>query len=300
MDFGFTLLLNLSIEENMDDDNNLVVRNMTRAELDQAVEWAASEGWNPGLNDAEHFYRTDPKGFFIALVGGKPAGSISAVRYDDTFGFIGFYIVLPELRGHRIGVELGDRALEYLGDRNIGIDGVEKKIKNYEFRGFHFAYNNTRYEWPAGEPDSPAHSSVPLSAVPFEEIADYDSRFFPVRREAFLSSWINQQDGASLGIVEGPELKGYGVIRKCRKGHKIGPLFADNPAIADSLFISLTESVPEGEPVYLDVPAVNSSAMAFAEKYGMKPVFKTARMYNRRVPEIETAGIFGITTFELG
>jgi hypothetical protein len=32
-------------------DKNIVVRNMTRAELDIAVEWAATEGWNPGQRD---------------------------------------------------------------------------------------------------------------------------------------------------------------------------------------------------------------------------------------------------------
>jgi len=30
----------------------LVIRQMTRAELDLLVEWTADEGWNPGLNDA--------------------------------------------------------------------------------------------------------------------------------------------------------------------------------------------------------------------------------------------------------
>jgi|WetSurMetagenome_2_1015567.scaffolds.fasta_scaffold00304_18 hypothetical protein len=279
---------------------NIEIRNMTKAELDIAVGWAAAEGWNPGLHDAEHFYKTDPNGFFIALIDGKAVGSISAVRYDETFGFIGFYIVLPELRGRRIGIDLSDRATERLGSRVVGIDGVEKKIKNYEFRGYHFAYNNIRYEWTARKLPAPAYTAAPLSSVPFGEIADYDLRFFPVKRETFLSSWINQEEGASLGIVEGRKLRGYGVIRRCITGYKIGPLFADSSLLAENLFISLTSSVPEGEPVYLDVPAVNAGAVALAEGYGMKPVFKTARMYKGNAPAVEINGIFGVTTFELG
>ena len=39
---------------------------MNRDELDVAVEWAAKEGWNPGLNDAQVFWDTDPEGF-VAL-----------------------------------------------------------------------------------------------------------------------------------------------------------------------------------------------------------------------------------------
>ena len=33
--------------------NGLATRNMTRAEVDELVGWAAAEGWNPGLHDAE-------------------------------------------------------------------------------------------------------------------------------------------------------------------------------------------------------------------------------------------------------
>lgn len=90
------------------------------------------------------------------------------------------------------------------------------------------------------------------------------------------------------------------MIRKCRTGYKVGPLFADSAQLADSLFISLTSSVPEGDPVYLDVPAANDEAVGLAGRYGMKPVFKTARMYSGNAPAIDINGTFGITTFELG
>ncbi len=36
--------------------NQLVIRNMTRPELDELVDWAAHEGWNPGIHDAELFW----------------------------------------------------------------------------------------------------------------------------------------------------------------------------------------------------------------------------------------------------
>ena len=35
--------------------DQLHIRNMTRAELDVLVEWAANEGWNPGVNDVDLF-----------------------------------------------------------------------------------------------------------------------------------------------------------------------------------------------------------------------------------------------------
>jgi hypothetical protein len=36
--------------------NGYHVRPATRAELDRMVDWAAAEGWNPGLADADPFW----------------------------------------------------------------------------------------------------------------------------------------------------------------------------------------------------------------------------------------------------
>ena len=41
-------------------NSELEIRNMTRPEVDQLVDWAAREGWNPGLHDAELFWAHRP------------------------------------------------------------------------------------------------------------------------------------------------------------------------------------------------------------------------------------------------
>ena len=38
--------------------DDMRIRGMTRDELDTLVEWAAREGWNPGLDDAEVFWNS--------------------------------------------------------------------------------------------------------------------------------------------------------------------------------------------------------------------------------------------------
>ena len=42
---------------------DFIIRRMNRDEVSLAIEWAADEGWNPGLHDAECFYVADPDGF---------------------------------------------------------------------------------------------------------------------------------------------------------------------------------------------------------------------------------------------
>ena len=48
---------------------------MSATEFDLAVEWAAREGWNPGLNDALAFRAADPAGFLVGLKDGVPLTS---------------------------------------------------------------------------------------------------------------------------------------------------------------------------------------------------------------------------------
>lgn len=274
------------------------IRKMSREEVEFAVEMAAAEGWNPGIHDGELFYDTDPEGFFIAEVAGKPVGCASAVAYDDSFGFLGLYVVKPEFRKKGVGAKLTEKCLEYMGNRNIGLDGVVENEKKYQkvmkFRSF---YSNLRFEG-KGEGEVP-DGLVEISAVPFESLMEYDRQMFPVPRPGFLEKWIKQPDSYAFAAVEAGKLKGYGVIRKCRKGYKIGPLFADDRMTAEKIFLALKASVP-GEAVYLDVPEPNRKAMELAEKYGMNVMFKTIRMYSRGEPEIKLEQVYGVTSFELG
>ena len=277
------------------------IRNISRSEMDQLVDWAADEGWNPGLHDAACFYATDPLGFFIAELQGNPIGCISAVAYGDAFGFVGFYIVKPGFRGRGYGHQLWQTAMNYMSGRNVGLDGVASQQENYKKSGFHLAYNNIRYEAKnmtlTGK--KPRTSIVPLDQLTFNELAAYDANVFSVERRLFLQPWISQPNAVALGSVGNGRLSGYGMMRTCRQGCKIGPLFADTAEVAAELLEALTENVP-GTTVYLDVPAVNPSAMSVAGQYRMQPVFETARMYTGEPPNILLDKVFGVTSFELG
>ncbi len=282
------------------EDRNYRIRTMNRKEVDLAIEWAAKEGWNPGIHDADCFYSSDPNGFLIGLLDDEPIASISTIKYGDSFGFLGFYIVKPEYRGKGYGTQILNAGLKCLQGRNIGLDGVIAQQDNYKQYGFRLAYRNIRYEGYGGG-NLPEHSGmVRLSTLPLETIVSYDRPFFPANRTQFIKSWINQPGCNALGIVQNGQLVGYGVMRKCRSGYKIGPLFADTPELAEVLFLALKSDIKPEEPFYLDIPEVNQEAIALVDRYNMKVVFKTARMYTRENPEIPLNRFYGVTSFELG
>jgi GNAT superfamily N-acetyltransferase len=280
-----------------------VIRGMTRAELDTLVEWAADEGWNPGNNDAEIFWNTDPEGFVAAELGGELIGGGSIVSYGSRFGFMGFFIVRPDHRSQGIGRQLWFHRRDLLISRLqappvIGMDGVFGMQDFYARGGFVFCNRDLRFEG-VGAATTPADMLVELSAVSFAEISQYDAAHFPAPRERFLKAWITQPDSRALGAVQNGILRGYGVIRPCRRGFKIGPLFAADSDTAETLFLGLGDIAP-GEPIFLDAPENNPLAMALARRHNLREVFGCARMYYGPPPVLPHREIFGVTTFELG
>lgn len=283
--------------------DDCVFRQASRAEFDTAVEWAAGEGWNPGLHDTEVFWQTDPEGFVCAERAGEVVATGSIVSYGGDFGFMGFFIVRPDLRGQGLGRTFWHWRRDTLLKRlkpgaAIGMDGVFDMQPFYAKGGFVFSHRNLRMEG-VGQASRPASSISELSMVPFSLVSEYDRRHFGFEREAFLRRWVSMDEGFALGAFEGDALKGYGVIRPCERGYKIGPLFADDPQTAEDLFAALSDRAT-GQPLFLDTPENNPAALALAERHGMTEVFGCARMYYGPAPELPWANIFGISTFELG
>ncbi|WP_129674469.1 GNAT family N-acetyltransferase [Candidatus Chloroploca sp. Khr17] len=281
-------------------DTHYRIRTMTRDELDLAIEWAAQEGWNPGWYDAHCYYAADPTGFLVGLLGDTPVATLSVVRYGASFGFLGFYLVHPQHRGKGYGLQLWKAGLNYLEGRNIGLDGVVAQQENYQKSGFTLAYRNLRFAGRGGGAASGSAAIVPLSSLPFAVVSAYSKAFFPADRSGFLKEWINQPHSYAYGILDDHRLAGYGVLRSCRTGYKIGPLFANNSALAEVLFLELKAKVDPAEPIFLDVPEINANAVALAARAHMTVAFETARMYNHQVPDINAAQTYGITSFEVG
>lgn len=276
------------------------IRAATLDELRMMVEWAAEEGWNPGLADAGPFFAADLDGFLIAELRGVPIGCISAVRFGLGFGFIGFYIIRPALRGQGFGLGLWKQAMARLQGRVIGLDGVLAQQANYARSGFARAWSNARYGTAAPVvPLAETAAVIAADMLPFDSIAALDATVFPAGRETFLRAAFNAPGAVALALPGREGLRGFGAVRPAREGWRIGPLTATDDEGARILFTALLRAVPEG-PVFIDLPLENAAAVAMAEDAGMKPVFETARMYRGAAPAMVMERIYGLASFELG
>ena len=275
------------------------IRLMRPDEISTAVDWAAAEGWNPGFADAACFAVVDSKGVLIGEFDGVPAATVSCVNYGTDFSFLGFYLVRPDLRGRGYGLRMWRQAIAHAGRRVIGLDGVVAQQQNYRKSGFKLAYANIRYGGYITAPDRPPTDIIELTKIPLAMVEAFDATVFPAPRPGFLRAWINSPGHFGCAHVRDGRLAGFGVIRPCRQGYKIGPLVADDRATAEDVVSALVAKVGGGD-IFLDIPAINRDAIALAEGLGFAPVFETARMYTGAIPQLQLDRLFGVTTFELG
>src|SRR5205085_12488047 len=202
--------------------------------------------------------------FLIGHLDGEPVVCISVVKYGQTFGFLGFYIARPPVRGKGYGMKIWRAGMARLGGRNVGLDGVVVQQANYRKSGFRLAWNNIRHEGAPMAAQTPAGVSlIDARSVAFDKLAAYDRRFFPEARHSFLASWISLPDRAAMVAVRDGAPAGFAVIRACQAASRVGPLFADSPEIAAAL-VSALAAKTGAAAVAIDMPDINKPALALA------------------------------------
>ncbi|MFK8035115.1 MAG: GNAT family N-acetyltransferase [Hyphomicrobiales bacterium] len=285
--------------------NPVTIKKANLTEFSTAIRWAAEEGWNPGLDDLKTFYSTDPDGFLMGWINDEPVSSISVVRYGEDFGFLGFYIVSPKHRGQGVGIATWNAGMKHLENRSIALDGVVEQQENYKKSGFEYIGRNIRY---SGVPTLPISGGPTLEVreVQVDDLAQIfllDQRCFSAERHDFIQDWCLPNHSItrhSLVAIRDDKVIGFGTIRKCREGHKIGPLFTQSADVASSLFSALVKTTGSQTNITLDVPQSNANAVKLAEAANLKPAFETARMVRGIVTPINWNCVYGISTFELG
>ena len=272
-------------------------RNATVSELGAILEWAAGEGWNPGVDDAPAFFAADPDGFFVVEDElGTPIAAISVVNHTPEFAFLGLYIVKPDLRGRGIGLGLWNHALQHAGNRTIGLDGVPDQQENYRASGFQHAGGTTRF---VGKAQAQKHPSIrPAEPSDIAELIRMEGKASGVEKPAYLQAWFEGSPTRNTLICKDREIiRGFCTFRACQTDQKVGPLVAEDATVAEILIAHA--AALSNEPLTLDIPETATELTALCQRLGLEPGFKTARMYRGpfAAPRHET---FAVASLELG
>jgi len=310
---------------------------------EEAVEyfyhWPKQEQWNPGANGDELqqvFYRTDADGFFVGTIADsespgkeKVVSIVSAVRYGEDSGWVGFYIVAPEHRGQGYGLVVFRHALAHMANRPyVGLDAVLQQTENYKASGF------TNISWENERRSGNTHhivekllayehfnsgTVVDAGEAPLDQLNELERRYSGWDRPQFVENWIkfhtdNAQHGRfSVAIVDDGCVLGYGCVRPATTSFRVGPLFAETAEVAKAILYKLAKlasqaiSQPDNQiassvkaVLDVDICVANPQAVTIFDELKMPNTFTTLRMWKGKQPEVDVNIIYGVTTLEVG
>ncbi|KAF8936872.1 hypothetical protein BGZ47_009287 [Haplosporangium gracile] len=278
-----------------------------QANRDEAIDhfytWSSSEQWNPGHKglDIEVLHSADPKGFFYSTV--EPSTDnkddqtkaqtfphpekdevvsiVSAIRYGDDQGWIGFYIASPKYRGRGYGLATFTRAFDHLTPdtrESIGLDAVMAQVKNYHKSGFtESSWSNERRHGSAVDlvetqerelADKIIRNEVEglvlLSdpKVDLEQLPGIEAQYCGLKRAKFVKEWAqfhaNHADHHRFGVAflssdkkdeksGKPLVLGYACARPATSSYRVGPLYATNGDVAKKLLVKLAVEAVQAE-----------------------------------------------------
>ncbi len=262
----------------------MILRVATPDEVALILNWAAAEGWNPGLSDAAAFHAADPEGFFVAEVEGQPVAAVSVVNHDAAQAFLGLYLCRPEYRGRGLGWALWRHGLAHAGGGTVGVDGVAAQEANYARSGF-VRHGATR-RWEGVLAPTPSPGIRLAGRGDGTALVALDRAAVGHDRAAFLAAWLAPAPDRTP-VVEAAG-GGFATARRCRHGAKIGPVIAAEAGAALSLaraaLAALYPATGAPVPVALDLPEANAPLTEAVRRLGFTNSFTAARMYKGPAP----------------
>src|SRR5262245_5279552 len=261
--------------------NALVCREMTPADLASAIELCRTAGWNQLDRDWEQFLALNPKSSCVAIIEDRVVGTVTTVGYEDRFGWIGMMLVEPALRRQGIGTRLMNEAFQLLADQStIRLDATPNGREVYRKLDFVDEYGLSRMQTvvSANISSDMNHSARPMAWDDLPMVFEIDNVTFGADRRALLAWVFECTPGYAWVVEENKRVAGYCFGRHGFNFEQIGPVVAENDRIASQL-VSACLSGQTGRPFVIDVPHRHITWLRWLESIGFKEQRSFMRMY---------------------
>ncbi|WP_350304432.1 GNAT family N-acetyltransferase [Photorhabdus viridis] len=276
---------------------------VNRADISQwenVLYWARNEKWDIGVNDVTHFFNVDPNGFFMGYLGDIPISAVSIVNYSDNYAHLGHYLVSPEYRGLGLGLKVWSTAFEHAANRCIGLDGMPAQESNYEKWGFKTHYRTLRFSGNILRKYSCPEEITVVDESLLSNVIQYDTQCTGIVRSRLFSGWFYHYGRKGFVSMGSQGVNGVLGLRASTDGYRLGPFYADNERVMESLFHAAIAEISVGTRITVDIPEMATDFIELATSYGLCEIFYTFRMYRGVPPQQNDKSIKSIASLELG
>jgi len=257
----------------------IAYRDMNRGDIPAGLSLCRTIGWNQLARDWELFLQASPSGCRVAVKDNKVVGTVTTIKYQQSFSWIGMVLVNPECQKQGIGKQLLNEALIILqNEETVKLDATPAGREVYLKLNFKDEYPISRMKTIVTAESLEESPAMPVSESDLASISSFDSTVFGADRR-FLLEWTWQ--GApqySFVIKEKNEVLGYCMGRRGYHFIDIGPVAAKDITIAKSLVSSALKNCI-GEAVIVDALHFQPAWLAWLESIGFTEQRPLIRMY---------------------
>jgi GNAT superfamily N-acetyltransferase len=270
-------------------------RTMQRPDIEAGLRLCRIARWNQTSRDWEMFLKLSPAGCLVALKDELVIGTVTTVRYEDRFSWIGMVLVDPAERGQGIGTRLVSEALDVLKDiPSIKLDATPAGCEVYRKLDFVDEYRLSRMEKvaPGGglmQPDNPAR---PMTREDLPAIAILDRQVFGAERRVILEwmfdgapeyAWVIEREGQEGQGGQGRQIAGYIFGRHGFNFEHLGPVVAHDQQTARRL-VAACVSRRDGRKFILDASHYEPDWRVWLASIGFREQRPFIRMFYRDNP----------------
>ena len=259
----------------------LDVRPIDAAHSDAVWPLSIEAGWNQNVADWR-FMLGAGRGFGCVGPDGKWQASSLVLPLGQKLAWISMVLVTRERRRGGVGTGLLRHCIEEVRSAGAvaGLDATELGRPIYLPLGFRDLYEISRWhfdEATGAAISPPAGISLrPLTPADLPRLALYDRPLTGMERPAILAHLALRQPGrAWIAEDAARKIVGFVLGREGRMATSLGPVVADNEAIALALIAKAAASAPG--PFIIDVPVAHRAVRAWLEGQGAT----TPRGYTR-------------------
>jgi GNAT superfamily N-acetyltransferase len=268
---------------------------LSSSELDDVAALVSEANWNQVAADWRVFIELG-RVHAAHTATGRIVATTATLPYGGRFAWISMVLVAGPYRRRGLGTLLMRRATDELSAARLVpvLDATPDGRAVYRALGFTdcWGLQRLRRERQGGEHAARDHSPAPAGVIirrirdeDWPALCAFDAAAFGAQRSAVLGGLRGRLPAAELIAQSGDRIAGFSLGRDGRMAAQIGPLVAENDAIACAILARALDGI--GAPVCIDLADAKSQARLFLQARGFAAVRPFTRMLHGRAARFD-------------